>query len=334
MNNMLIAHENRTKKRICCLAAFIICVVAPLSTNFSREALLSPILQEEAAENEEFLEANDFLLSTADTFFNKDHKKTYQSKYYTIVSDCPNQESLKKIADALEHLREVFIAIFGGAFPLRKESFRTTVILFSNSTSYYYFTFKIGAPYPGTSIGYYIPGTEFIISHFEQGYQKNFSSTLLHESVHQLNDSLLYSPDARKSIWVNEGLATYFAHTEMESDGSLIFGKIDKSPANAEGLLNVLKKAMKKKKHKRVWELIECHDREEFYDNEEGIYYAESWLFIHFLLHHQGGKYRKSFVKFLRDEIDGNGSLESFKKIFGDDLKPLDKEFRSYVLRL
>ncbi len=332
--NTCIVHENRKRGWICHLTVFILCAIVTLSTNYSREALLSPFAQEGHAEKKEFLNADDFLLSTADTFFKKGNKKTYQTKYYTIVSDCPNQESLKKIADSLEYLREVFIAIFGGAFPLRKEASRATVILFNKSTSYYYFTFKIGAPYPGTSLGYYIPGTEFIISHFEQGYHKNFSSTLLHESVHQLNDCLLYSPDVRKSIWVNEGLAIYFAHTEMASDGSLIFGKIDKGPTNAEGLLNILKKAMKKKKHKRVWELIECRDREEFYDDETGIYYAESWLLIHFLLHHQGGKYRKSFVKFLRDEIEGNGGLESFKKIFGDDLRLLDKEFRNYVLRL
>jgi hypothetical protein len=67
-----------------------------------------------------------------------------------------------------------------------------------------------------------------------------------------------------------------------------------------------------------------------------GLVYAQGWALCHFLNRAHDGKYRPGFLKYVREELSGNGGPESFAKCFGlkseEDWAGMEEEWKTYVL--
>ncbi len=281
----------------------------------------------------QIMKRNAEYLGYADEFLDKDLKKTFATEHYVVTADHPKPEASEAIALAFEEYRKVYISIFEKVFPLRKTETPTHIILFTSLNAFRFFRARAGLGSSATTTGTYIPGTSIIVSHFRHSTQRDFTATLLHEGIHQLNNHLLYSRHARKSIWVDEGLANYFALMKLDSKGRLVPGKVDWNSRSVAGHVDDVQRALRAKKHIPLEDLISV-GREEFHGKQVLLYYGESWLFVQFLLHYKDGVYRKPFTEYLMYEIEGMGGLESFKKVFGDSMGNLEQEFKKYVLRL
>ena len=64
--------------------------------------------------------------------------------------------------------------------------------------------------------------------------------------------------------------------------------------------------------------------------------YAQGWALCHFLNRAHDGKYRPGFLKYVREELSGNGGPESFAKCFGlkseEDWAGMEEEWKTYGL--
>jgi len=296
----------------------------------------SQVIRVQGTEQEieqQLMKLDEKYLAYADEFLDKDLKKSFRTEHYVVIADHPKPEAAQAIALAFEEYRKVYVSIFEKVFPLRKTEQPTHIILFASKNGFRFFCAQAGLGGGSNSAGFYIPGTSIIVSHFRHPRQRDFTATLLHEGVHQLNDHLLYSRYAKQSIWLNEGLANYFALMKLDSQGRLVVGKVDWNSVAVPGYVDEVQRALSGKKHIQLDDLVSA-SREQFHGKDESLYYGESWLFVQFLLHFEDGKYRKPFTEFLMYEIEGLGGLESFKKTFGDSPNTLKQEFKKYVSRL
>lgn len=273
-------------------------------------------------------------LRYADELFNQNNKNAFQSEHYIVITDHPDSSAAQEIALTFESIRAVYCSLFKGILPIREEKFQARIILFQFAWAFQRFYRKAFDEDPGRTVGCYIHGTPIIASHYERASKRDLLSTLIHNGVYQLNDQILYSKNASGNLWVNVGLAGYFAQTKQSRKGELKIGKIDWKSGGVKCVLPRIQRMIKKKTYIKLADLISCDDRNVFYGENHTAYFGESWLFVHFLLHFEEGRYKKKFREYMTHEIEGEGSLISFKEVFGDNLEPLEKRFLKYVLQL
>ncbi len=273
-------------------------------------------------------------LKYANELFNNDNKRTFQSKHYIVITDHPDSSAAQEIALTFESIRSVYCSLFGGILPVYEEDTQAHILLFQFAWAFKRFYRKAFDEDPGNTVGFYIYGTPIIVSHYERANKRELLSTLIHNGVYQLNDQILYSRDSSQNLWVTVGLAGYFAQTKLGRKGELKIGKIDWQSSSVKCVIPSIQRMIKKKKYIKLADLISCDDRNVFYGENERAYFGESWLFIHFLLHFEEGRYKQKFTEYMTHEIKGEGSLITFKEVFGDNLEVLEKRFLKYVLQL
>lgn len=316
------------------LSVFLIIFWIGHDTVFPLALSLSTSSSEEKTQSITKLSARDAqILKYAEELFQKEQRRLFQTKHYVVITDHPKSLAAQAVATTFESIRDLYKLVFSHAFALRKGEYKTHILLFRYSWAYERFFRKASYGETHKTSGSYIPGTHIIASHYEHHNERDFYAVIIHEGIHQLNDQILYSKDVSHSIWVEEGLAEYFAHTKMNKRGEFKMGKLDWKTSYVKVMLPELQKLIKKKKHIKLEDLISC-DRDTFYEEKHLEYYSESWFFIHFLLHYEKGKYGKKFTDYMRYEIEGMGGLESFKKVFGDRLEIMEKQFLDYVRKL
>jgi hypothetical protein len=273
-------------------------------------------------------------LQYADEVFDPNLKRIFQSEHYIVITDHPDTRAAKEIALTFESIRAVYCALFKGILPIHEEDSKTHILLFQFEWGFERFYRKAFNEDLRKMVGCYIYGTPIISSHYEHANERDLLSTLIHNGVYQLNDQILYSKNASQNLWVTVGLAGYFAQTKLGRKGELKIGKIDWKSNYVKCVLPRIQRMIKKKTFIKLEELISCDDRNVFYGENEMAYFGESWLFIHFLLHFEEGRYKKKFTEYMTHEIKGDGSLITFKEVFGDNIAVLEKRFLKYVKQL
>ncbi len=270
----------------------------------------------------------------ADEFFDQKLKKSFQSKHYIVITDHPDPSAAEEIALTSESIRAVYCSLFRDILPIREKEFLAHILLFKFAWQFERFYRKAFDEDPSETVGCYIHGTPIIASHYEHASKRDLLAVLCHNEVYQLNDQILYSKNAMPSFWINAGLAAYFAETKLGRKGTLKIGKLDWKSTYVKCVIPRIQRMIRKKNYIKLEDLISCDERKAFYEEDQTAYFSESWLFVHFLLHYMEGTYKKKFTEYMAHEIEGEGGLERFKKIFGSNLEPLEKKFLRYILQL
>ncbi|MFC1743051.1 hypothetical protein ACFL35_03580 [Candidatus Riflebacteria bacterium] len=159
--------------------------------------------------------------------------------------------------------------------------------------------------------------------------QNNPYFWMQHEVTHQLVNELLLRKYPK---WLNEGIACYFS-TGLVKDDEIILGTIDRwtYPIWWLPTLNLSGQIARDVENKRIVRLNDLiRDTEPLpMDAYFNRYYMLWWGTIHFLIHFDNGKYRKSFFDFLKI----GGKFKDFAKQFGPvDL--VEKEWYSYLYKI
>jgi Flp pilus assembly protein TadD len=141
--------------------------------------------------------------------------------------------------------------------------------------------------------------------------------TFYHEYYHSL--TIPYFPNL--PLWIAEGLAEFFAHTEID-DKSVGMGQADPN------LLAELRNGPF-----IPLQVLFKIDRSSPYYNEEkktSIFYAESWALTHYLMEGDGGAHRSAFTSYLNALDHGKPQEEAVAESFGD-LKKLEINLLDYI---
>lgn len=248
-----------------------------------------------------------------------ENRISVQSKNFFLVGNA-SEKDIRQVAVRLEQFREVFGRLFNRA-RLNSQS-PIHVIVFKSRADYRPFmpvyrgkVSEVGGYYqPGEDVSYITLTSEFA--------ESNPYSIIFHEYVHAITrDNLGPLPS-----WFNEGLAEYYSTFEISGgDQKVLLGK----PIAHHVYL------LRDKKFMPLERLFAVdHASAEYNENDrKGLFYAESWALVHYLMLGRNGARYPQLLQFLQLLDTGAAVGECFQKAFQTDYATLEKELRDYISR-
>jgi hypothetical protein len=140
-----------------------------------------------------------------------------------------------------------------------------------------------------------------------------------HEGFHQFVDAVIKGDIP---IWVNEGLAEYFAEAVYTGDG-YISGLIP-----PDRLVRI-KKQIADGRFKSVADMMMLKV-EDWNSALSLANYDQAWSMIQFLAHAEGGKYQEPITAFAREVGRGLQWQQAWVKFFGRDAAAFEQRWRAY----
>lgn len=252
--------------------------------------------------------------------FAKDDWIRVQSQNFSFIGNSSDKE-IRRVATKFEQFREVFKTLF----PRLKftTAVPTTVIVFKSGKSF--------TPYkPINASG---KTTKWIAGYFQSGEDANYIvlttegeseetyRTVFHEYVHFLvNNSFGRS---RIPPWFNEGIAEYYERFTIEDDQKVYLGNLTDS--------HLISLQQTKLIPFETFFNIDYYSLHQQGGHGANIFYAQSWAFVHYLMHGNRGARRGQLQAFLNEVISGVKPKEAFEKTFQTDFATMEKELKKYV---
>jgi tetratricopeptide (TPR) repeat protein len=242
-----------------------------------------------------------------------------KSNHFFLTGNA-SEKDIRKVATNLEQFREVFSRLFPRAnlnspVPIK-------VIVFKDRKSYLPFM----PAYQGKVnevAGYFQPGSDvnYITLTAELG-QENPFSTIFHEFVHSLTNDNTYSAP----VWFSEGLAEFYSTFDVtDGEKKVWLGK----PISHHVF------QLRESKFLPLQRLFAIdHGAPEYNERDKkGVFYAQSWALVHFLLLGNNSQRQQQFIKYLDLLANGAPVDESFKQAFQTDFATMEKELKNYIGR-
>ncbi len=250
----------------------------------------------------------------------KDNWIKIRSKNFTLIGNTSESE-IRQVAKRLELFREVFAQIFpntklGASVP-------TTVLLFKSDSSYKPFKPKRDGKTLENVAGYFMPTADinYITLKTElQGIDP--FQVIFHEYVHFLVNNNL----TRVPLWLNEGLAEYYSTFKASDNNQKI-----RLGLPVEWHLRILQD----RGLLPLKTLLEVDTRSPHYSesSKAGIFYAESWAFVHYLMLENNMARRPQLMLFLSRLNTGIPLETNFRQSFQADYAKIEAELNAYIKR-
>jgi tetratricopeptide (TPR) repeat protein len=242
----------------------------------------------------------------------KDTWTSVRSKNFYLVGNA-SEKDIRKVATRLEQFRE-------GMSRLLRVKLDSTipinVVVFKSHDAY-----KPFGP-PGTA-GYFQPAPDVNYISLDAELQGEYPfDTIFHEYVHFLiNNNLENVP-----VWFNEGLAEFYStFTVAKDEKKVTIG----APISNHVLY------LRQEKLIPLETLFAVDHRSPLYNESDkrGVFYAESWVLVHYLLHGDDGQHRQKLWQFLDSVVAGAPVETAFQQVFQTDFKTMEKALKNYVGR-
>lgn len=247
----------------------------------------------------------------------KDQWIRVQSANFLLVGN-DSERGMRQVAMKFEQFRDAFSRIL----PQSKvnSSVPTRVLVFKNDNSFKPFK-PLYQGKPALLAGFFQKGLD--VNHIclttEYSEERPFA-TVYHEYVHQLTgDNIRNLP-----LWFREGIAEYYSSFEAaENDRRISMGK----PIASHVYF------LRKNSFLPLSTLFAVrHDSPEYNEqNKKGMFYAESWALVHYLIQGDEGKHKSKLIQYLNLLASGVSLEESFAKAFQTGYDQLERELRKYI---
>lgn len=250
----------------------------------------------------------------------KDDWIRVQSQNFSLIGNASEKE-IRRVATKMEQFREVFKRLFPRLQFVSPVP--TTVIVFKSEKSF--------TPYkPVNASG---KTTKWIAGYFQGGENANYIvlstegetqqtyTTIFHEYVHLLvNNSF-----GRSKIppWFNEGIAEYYERFLIEEDQKVQLGNINEN--------HLVSLQQTKLIPFETFFNIDYYSLHQQGGHGANIFYAQSWAFVHYLIHANGAARRKQLDVFLNEVLNNTAPRDAFQKAFQTDFGMMEKELKRYV---
>ena len=238
------------------------------------------------------------------------------SAHFHVVTNA-NPKAAANSVHKLEEFRHLLSLMFPGMrldppTPAR-------VILFRNNRTFEPYTPRVTQEKRGRLGGFMQPGDERMYLAINLGLPEP-QHVVFHEYIHLI---LALNMD-RVPTWLNEGLAEFYEQSEVDGVNFTI--------GNWQpGWWQVLQQ----EKPIPLAALVQRdYNVEPFKDQKEmGLFYAQSWLLVHYLMVADEGKRRPQFVEFVRLLMQGVDQDQAFTQALGTDYAGMEKQLRDYLSR-
>lgn len=260
--------------------------------------------------------------------------------HYKVKSDDPRIE-VAEAAQLLESFRTFFTKFWSPLTELKPYEDPSRIYLFYSL--YKYKQLLEEGERGGGSVGHYRPFSDLVAIHTDTVGLSELPDVLVHEAAHQLVQRMLYGTELTSSVWVAEGLGTYFGFTLRDESGEFLPGRIGgkgtkffkKASSGTGGAararLGAYQKVLKNEATYSAHDLLREGYSERFYTGGAIERYTVSWLLVHYLLHADGGAHAAAFAKYIKAEANGEATKEAFYRELGMSSDALDEAFRAYV---
>ena len=284
-------------------------------------------------------------LAKADGLIRDKNHRSRTSAHYKVQTDDPRVD-LKSVETLLESFRDFFDESWAARAPGRTYDRQGRFFLFY---SYHKYNQLIGGDWSRQMVrpkGHYGSMFDAVVVHTDSDRAGGLPNTLVHESAHQLVDQILYGGEFRPSLWVAEGLATYYENTLMNADGkfedgvvggkqiSTFLGGRAKAATDAKMRIRSARDAFgaaKAEDKPLILMVISADDPAEFYGRNTFMNYDLAWLLVHFLLHGDDGSHASAFVSYLGLEAEDRGGVEVFLGEIGMTAAELDTAVERHI---
>lgn len=237
----------------------------------------------------------------------------FRSLHYELAANLPLERTLEVALD-LERLYRGFFTLFGAELGLNEVCTPMKVHLHGDRASY---------PESAGENGRYEPDTDTVLVDASGGLRLG---TLVHEATHQLLFVTAFRERGGQGEippWVNEGLAEYVATSVVGAPPLVLEPGL---PAQHHFRAH----AGAGKPHD-LGRVLAFSTTDYQASDDPALKYAQSYTFVHFLLHAEDGKHRAGFFAYLRLVYAGRGSTTDLEKCLGTDRRKLERAWSEYA---
>ena len=231
------------------------------------------------------------------------------------------EEDLRQVAVWLEFFHSAFAQLVSRS--VLDSSVPTTVVVFKDDASFRPFK-PLYQGRPANVAGYFVPGQDrnYIALSLERGERggRDPLSTAFHEYVHQH----LMNTAPGVPLWLNEGLAEFYG-SFVQANGEAVLG------APISNYIHLLRS----QQLLPLTTLFTIGNDSPHYNEQakSGIFYAQSWALVHYLMMGDGGRRQQQFKRFLSLAFAGDSTGKAVQDAFGVSLEALEKDSQEYVRR-
>ena len=239
-----------------------------------------------------------------------------RSKNFFLVGNA-SESAIKRVGRNLEEFRAAFTTLFPGV--AERDSIPTVVVVFKDDMAFRPFKPLYNGK-PANVAGYFQAGND--VNFIALTGDSNTPHTIYHEYVH----SLTKDGKSPLPLWAGEGLAEFYSTLETEAGGKEVL--VGKPVSEHIATLNTYPLM--------PFDSFLAVDRGSPFYNEQtkqGIFYAQSWAFIHYLMLADSGAHGKQLSNYLSLLAAGKSMEESFNQALQASYTALEGQLRSYVQR-
>jgi hypothetical protein len=248
----------------------------------------------------------------------------FRTRHYQVTTDL-DREAARQVG---EHMDMVF-AEYSDRF--RSFTAKTPggqpLFVFEKRQDYLDFLASQGVNGAGSAGMFFVTARGSGLATFLEGQgMEQMLYTLRHEGFHQFAFNRI-GPNL--PLWVNEGLAEYFA-------SSIIVGRRMRAGQVIPQRLRALQAAIEEDRQLAFRELLTMTSPQwsaRVQGGEGGMQYMQSWSMVHFLVH-GGPRYPQALEQYLHQVARGVDSDQAFARTFGGDYEAFERKWKEYVAGL
>lgn len=256
---------------------------------------------------------------------------------FVVRTDADDSRVAMVIANNLESIFNVLADELLPGVELQSEPYKILVFAFRSRSAYQ--AFASSYPWSESSSGYY-SAAGLIAFDLEHPTSEHISSILLHEATHAFLDRHILRPGVAFPRWLGEGFAEYVGNSAIQKGRlkpgktfvhkyAVVEGQVGSFRTTAGANLDEAQTALRRGKGLGLRELLEASP-EIFYGERGRLYYASSWLLVHFLRDGSPGGATTRFPELMLYLAEGYPQLATFRSVYGP-LESADDDFRRYV---
>lgn len=271
------------------------------------------------------------------------------TRWYDVRSDDPRLK-VDLAARLLEDFRGDFESFWDGRVDLLPYDRPSRVYLFYSFFKYNQLLsgdFRRSEQRPK---GHYDRDLDVLTVHTDADAPGTLADTLIHEAAHQLVDQRLYGRGHAASLWVSEGLASFFGYAWRDEEGRF---RTERIGGKSIALLRGQKAGSSRAPAARLREFRERARRDEggagamveavLALRDPGLFYSEasakrnytiSWLMVHYLLHGDEGRHAGAFAEFLELDSAGRGTPQALYAAVGKNAEEFGVALLEYARSL
>ncbi|HLM03273.1 MAG TPA: tetratricopeptide repeat protein [Pyrinomonadaceae bacterium] len=241
-----------------------------------------------------------------------------RSKNFTLIGDA-GEKDIRRAGARLEQFRESIKQIFPKTN--LDKPIPTTVYVFSSHSAFRQFKPRRNGQIVDSVAGFFVEGREnVLIALTEEQRTANPYEVIFHEYQHYVLDNNFDDPP----LWLNEGLAEFYSQFKVEEQKQ----KVIIGAPIARHVYTLRERNMIPL---RTLFGVNHRSKEYTETGKIGIFYAQSWALVHYLMLGNETRRVPQFTNFLANLNSGTPVEENFVKSFGVSFEEMEKELRNYV---